>query len=363
LTAIEQARPPHPVYFDVEYPKRVSRLTTFFRLFMAIPQFIVVYLLLMALGLITLLSWFAILFTGRYPKSFFEFASGVMRWQANVWAYVGLLRDEYPPFSFEPGDYPVTLDIPMAERQSRFRLFIRAFAIVPNYIVLQFVMYGWYFTTFLSWWMIIFSGRYPRGLFKFSVGVLRWQQRQTAYLYLLRDEYPPYSINANARPGNEVVSALIGLPLFALYAGWIIFQSSFAFRGDTSVYVPLDSASIERQQPSLHAGSLRLTMLSYGEGSSSRGNDVLTFRFRAEHDGFTPAWFSASSFRLWTCDNRWHSVSHTTGDGSRFFLWSGESEVTVEFEILKTQTPCQLDYLGVPTMKFYLAAADGGAVP
>ena len=209
--ATDQSRPPHPVAFDVEYPQRVSRLTTFFRLFMAIPQFIVIYLLLMAMGLITILAWFAILFTGRYPKSFFEFSSGVMRWQANVWAYVALLRDEYPPFSLEPGEYPVALDIPLAERQSRFRLFIRVFAIWPNQVVLQFVMYGWFFTTFLSWWMILFTGRYPRGLFRFSVGVLRWQQRQLAYLYLLRDEYPPYSVNANARPGNEVVSLVVGV--------------------------------------------------------------------------------------------------------------------------------------------------------
>lgn len=357
----QQPRPPHPVFFDVEYPERVSRLTTFFRLFMAIPQFIVVYLLLMAMGLITILSWFAILFTGKYPKSFFDFAAGVMRWQANVWAYIALLRNEYPPFSLEPGEYPVMLDIPLAERQSRFRLFVRAFAIIPNYIVLQFVLYGWFFTTFLSWWMILFSGRYPRGLFKFSVGVLRWQQRQFAYVYLLRDEYPPYSINANARPGNEVASAIVGLPLFAAYVGLMVFQTSFAFRDQPTMYVTLDSASIRREQPSLRSGSLRITMLDYGTGSNSRGNVVHQFQIRAEHDGLMPTWFSARSFGMWTCDNRWHEVDRVTGSDTSFFFRGGESEVTIYFQTLRTQTPCDLDYTGTQTMSFLLEAPDGGS--
>jgi hypothetical protein len=355
--------PPHPVAFDVAYPDRLSRLTTFFRLFMAIPQMIVVYLLLIPLALLTFLAWFAILFTGRYPKAFFEFTSGVLRWQANLFAYVALLRDEYPPFSWEPGEYPLTLDIPYADRQSRFRLFIRAAAIAPNYLVLTLVMYACYFTTFLSWWMILFTTRYPRGLFKFSIGVLRWQQRQFSYLFLLRDEYPPYSVNANARPGNEVVSTVIGLPLLTLYLAWIVFQTSLAFRDQPTMYVALDAASIHRQQPSLHGGRLRLTMLDYGTGSTSAGNAVVTFKIRAENDGFVPTLFSANSFGLWTCDNRWHRVNHIDGSETKFFFRGGASDVTLYFQMLRTQTPCELDYMGTPVMKFLFEAPRDGAPP
>ena len=185
----------------------------FFKLFLAIPQLIVIELLLVPLWLLTFLAWFAILFTGRYPRGFFEFTTGVLRWATNVVAYLALLRDEYPPFSWEPGDYPLTLDIPIADRQSRFRLFIRAIAIFPNWLVFYFVQIGWFFTTFVAWWAILITGRYPRGLFKFSVGVMRWWNRQYAYLLLLRDEYPPYSVNANARPGNEAASFILGIPL------------------------------------------------------------------------------------------------------------------------------------------------------
>lgn len=134
------------------------------------------------------MAWFSILFTGRYPKAFFDFNSGIVRWQANVFAYIALLRDEYPPFSWEPGEYPLSLVIDRAQRQSRFRLFVRAFTIIPNQIVLQFVAVAWLFTTSIAWFAILFTGKYPRGLFKFAVGVMRWWARLTAYTYLLRDD-------------------------------------------------------------------------------------------------------------------------------------------------------------------------------
>ncbi len=361
MTITAQQTPPHPVFFDVEYPERVSRLTTFFRLFMAIPQFIVIYLLLLAMGLITMLAWFAILFTGRYPRSFFEFSSGVMRWQANVFAYVALLRDEYPPFSLEPGEYPVTLDIPLAERQSRFRLFIRVFAIWPNQIALQFVMYGWFFTTFLSWWMILFTGRYPRGLFRFSVGVLRWQQRQFSYLYLLRDEYPPYSVNANARPGNEVVSLVVGVPLFML----IVIAQLAPFMGmlrseedHVRVASALQSRSqLRREAPSGSANGTRITMLDYIDdtalprGSSATrqlGYRVIDFTVRAEKAGRMPVIFSPYFFRLHDCSGEGYSPDATASRKNNFdfaiFWVGGSTQGDIYFQIPASEEPCDLIY-------------------
>ena len=359
--ATDQSRPPHPVAFDVEYPQRVSRLTTFFRLFMAIPQFIVIYLLLMAMGLITILAWFAILFTGRYPKSFFEFSSGVMRWQANVWAYVALLRDEYPPFSLEPGEYPVALDIPLAERQSRFRLFIRVFAIWPNQVVLQLVMYGWFFTTFLSWWMILFTGRYPRGLFRFSVGVLRWQQRQLAYLYLLRDEYPPYSVNANARPGNEVVSLVVGVPLFFLFvaAQFLPFIGLLRSEEDhVQVVSTLQSRSqLRREAPTGSANGTRITLLDFIDDTALPRNSgakrqpgyrVVDFTVRAEKDGAMPVIFSPYFFRLHDCDGEGYSPDAAASRKANFqfaiYWFGGSTEGDVYFQIPTNAEPCDLIY-------------------
>jgi hypothetical protein len=254
---------PHPVVLEVEYPEELSRGLIFVKWLLAFPHYIIAYLLLTVVYILTFLGWFAILFTGRYPKAFFDFCSGTLRWSSNVFAYAMLMRDEYPPFSWDSGLYPLLLDIPLAERQSRFRLFIRFFAIIPNLVVFWFVQIAFLVTTFIAWWAILLSGRYPRGLFEFNTGVMRWYNRQFAYLFLLRDEYPPYSINREARPGNEVVSSIIGLPLGAAYFG---FYAAFAIGpliggGDDVSVASVDLESgIERERPSGSAGGVRVTL-------------------------------------------------------------------------------------------------------
>jgi hypothetical protein len=324
----------------------------FFKIFLAIPQFIVVYLLTIPLTILTILAWFGILFTGRYPKAFFEFTSGVLRWQANVASYCALLRDEYPPFSWEPDEYPVLLDIPRPDRQSRVRLFIRAFAIVPNYLVFYFVQTAWFFTTFISWFAILFTGKYPRGFFKFSVGVGRWYQRMAAYIYLLRDEYPPYSINADARPGNEVVSAIIGLPLFAAYVALSVLPLFGVFGGNATVYSSLTPATISREHPSAKSGSLRLTLLAYDDNATSYDHDphagyrFVSFDVRGEKDGFFPTYFSTLFFTVKTCGSSYS----TTLDGPasdivfRAFWRGGSEEATAYFEIPRNASVCELSY-------------------
>jgi len=378
--AYQEQKPPHPVAFDVAYPERVSRLTTFFRLFLAIPQFIVVYLLQIALALLTVLAWFAILFTGRYPKAFFDFTSGVLRWQANVIAYAALLRDEYPPFSWEPGDYALTLDIPHAERQSRFRLFVRVFTILPNQVVFLFVQIAWAFTTFLSFFMILFTGRYPRGLFKFAVGAIRWQMRIAAYLYLLRDEYPPYSINAGARPGNEVVSAIIGVPLLVLILVFsaLPFLAMLGNETDTvRVQSPLTSATISIERPSGEANGVRVTLLGYNDNARAPlnvrieekpGYHVVSFRVRAEKDGFLPAFFTPFLFRLNGCDDDGYSpVAATSSDAGFMFgvYWfRGGAEGNTYFQVPDAFQACDLTYrAGLGTITFAFDRAATAAPP
>jgi hypothetical protein len=89
----------YPITIDVQYSDRLSRLTTFFRCFMVIPQFIVLYFLEIAAGVILFISWWAILFMGRYPRWAFDFMSGFLRWTVRVSGYYYLLTDKYPPFS------------------------------------------------------------------------------------------------------------------------------------------------------------------------------------------------------------------------------------------------------------------------
>jgi len=190
----EVTSPAFPVAFDVEYPDRLSRLLIFFKWLLVIPHFIVLYVLGLVTGLLTFIAWFAILFTGRYPRGMFNFVVGYYRWTYNISAYVYLLRDEYPPFSLESGGYPVTFEVQYPERLSRLLIFVKWLLVIPNVIVLYFVMIVWMVTTFIAWFAILFSGRYPKGLFDFSAGTLRWMARVNAYVLLLRDEYPPVSL-------------------------------------------------------------------------------------------------------------------------------------------------------------------------
>lgn len=355
-------RPPHPVSFDVEYPERLSRLKTFFRLILAIPQFFAVYLLSIAFAILSFLAWFAILFTGRYPRAFFEFTSGVLRWEANVYSYMALLRDEYPPFSWDPGAYPLTLDIPMPERQSRFRLFIRYAASLPNQLVLSFVAIAWYFVTFGIWFVILIAGRYPRALFRFSVGTLRWMFRLMAYQYLLRDEFPPYSLKADARPGNEVISAIIGVPIFLLYLGFSLVMPFVGLLNQPDpVHVQrsvLETGAIERTPVSGDVGDLQITLLGYRDLADTgtflwdhNGTEdlaeyrLVAFRVRAEKDGFWPEFYTSFLFNLESCLGETTSVHEGSDLSFRFFfVGSGQSEDDIYFPLRAGVPPCELSY-------------------
>jgi hypothetical protein len=100
----------YPVELNIQYTEKLSRLSTFFRIFLAIPHYVILYFLAIAAGIIMILSWFAILFTGRYPRSFFDYMTWFMRWYTRYTVYSSLMTDKYPPFS---GDKS-TLETPVA---------------------------------------------------------------------------------------------------------------------------------------------------------------------------------------------------------------------------------------------------------
>lgn len=184
----------YPVTFDVEYPERLSRWLIFLKWLLAFPHYIVLYLLGIVQGLITFAAWFVILITGQYPRGLFDFVVGIMRWSANVNAYVMLLRDDYPPFTMEEGRYSVTFQVDHPERLSRLLIFVKWLLIIPHLIVLYLLGVAYLVTVVIAWFAILFTGRYPEGLFRFAVGVFRWSMRINVYMYLMRDEYPPFSL-------------------------------------------------------------------------------------------------------------------------------------------------------------------------
>jgi hypothetical protein len=186
----------YPVRFDVEYPERLSRWKIFVKWILAIPHFIIVYLLQAVASVLVFIAFFAILFTKKWPRGLFDFTVQIERWTANVAAYALLFqRDEYPPFSGEPGQYPLTLDIEYDENLSRWMIFVKWLLVIPHLVVLLLLLIAAYVVLFIAFFAILFTGRYPRGMFDFIVGVSRWYWRVNAYSYLLMtDRYPPFSL-------------------------------------------------------------------------------------------------------------------------------------------------------------------------
>jgi len=148
-----------------------------------------------AAGFCAFLSWFAILFTGSHPRGLWDFEVFVLRWQVRTSAYVTLFRDEYPPFG--DGDYPASLRIAMPDGpRDRLSVGLRIIFAIPHLIVVFVLGMAWFVTTVIAWFAILFTGVYPAGLADFGKGVFRWSTRVGAYMFLLRDEYPPFSLNA-----------------------------------------------------------------------------------------------------------------------------------------------------------------------
>jgi len=186
----------YPLRFDVEYPERLSRWKIFFKWLLAFPHILILGALGTVAYVMIVIAWFAILFTGRYPQGLFNFVVGVYRWNTNVNVYTSLLRDEYPPFTMEAGHYPVTFEVDYPERLSRWLIFVKWLLAIPNVIVLMVLALAYYVTLIIAGFAILFTGRYPRGLFGFGVGVQRWSLRVSAYaFYLVTDKYPPYSLS------------------------------------------------------------------------------------------------------------------------------------------------------------------------
>ncbi len=202
----------YPVQFDVEYPDReLNRLTTGFRIFMAIPIAIVLATLggestayagdhwqagATFGGLLTFTPLLLILFRQKYPRWWFDWNLELLRFQNRVGAYLALLNDQYPSTD-EHQSVRLQLPYPDAKQDlNRWLPLVKWLLAIPHYIVLAFLWLAAIFVIVFAWFAILFTGRYPRGLFEFVVGVGRWTNRVTAYAFVLvTDKYPPFSLS------------------------------------------------------------------------------------------------------------------------------------------------------------------------
>jgi hypothetical protein len=186
----------YPVHFDVEYPERLSRWKIFVKWLLAIPHFIIVALLQAVAWVLVLIAFFSILFTKKWPRGLFDFTVQIQRWTMNMVVYaLTLQRDEYPPFSGEAGEYPVQLEVDYDDDLSRLLIFVKWLLAFPHLIILTFLQLAAYVVVFIAFFAILFTGSYPRGMFDFVTGVLRWHVRVYAYAYwLMTDRYPPFRL-------------------------------------------------------------------------------------------------------------------------------------------------------------------------
>ena len=196
-----QAAPPYPLTFTVDYPDReLNRVTTGFRLILAIPLILLLALFAQghpaSAGLLLFLPVLALLvLRHKYPRWWFDFNLQITRLEARIYSYIFLLRDEYPSADEEQA---VHVDIvqPDAENElNRWLPLVKWLLALPHYIVLAFLYIAVIVVVIIAWFAILFTGRYPQGMFDFVVGVVRWSLRVTAYAFLLvTDRYPPFSL-------------------------------------------------------------------------------------------------------------------------------------------------------------------------
>ena len=184
----------YPVSFEADYVGRRNRLTAFFRLILAIPLLIWLYVYALIAVIVIVIGWFAIVFTSHYPKDLYDFVAGFNRFLARITAYTALLCDPYPSFwgSDNPA-YPVRMEFagPL-ERYSRLKTFFRIILAIPV-VILRYVM-GLLLEVGAigAWFVILITGKMPRGLFDVMVLANSYTARSDAYLYLLTETYPPF---------------------------------------------------------------------------------------------------------------------------------------------------------------------------
>ncbi len=147
-----------------------------------------------AAGVVAIVAWFAILFTGTYPTGLYDFAVYYLRWRVRAVAYTALLRDEYPPFGEGAYEASLWLSRPV-EPRNKVSVGFRLMLALPHIVVVALLSLAWAVSTIVAWLWIILGGEYPVGLYNFGVGALRWTTRVEAYLLLLHDEYPPFSLD------------------------------------------------------------------------------------------------------------------------------------------------------------------------
>jgi hypothetical protein len=304
MSEYEAPAPSHAVAVRGRLEEPLSRWLWLVKWLLLIPHYIVLAFLWLAFVLVTVVAFFSILLTTRYPRSLFAFNLGVLRWSWRVsyYGYSALGTDRYPPFSLaaEP-DYPATLDIAYPERLSRGRVLIKWWLLAfPHYLILSFILGGATYTVTTATgasttWRtagggllpllvlfagvaLLFAARYPRGLYALVTGLNRWVYRVIAYAALMTDAYPPFRLDQG---GNDPVEPRGPEPFVPGAAAALEPSSRAAHSADSGQRA--GSGSRGGAAVALVAGLIALVL---GVGLAAAGGGGLWLQSRRDAAGF-----------------------------------------------------------------------------
>jgi hypothetical protein len=210
-TAAEAAEP-YPVSVDGTLDEPLTRWLWLVKWFLAIPHYVLLIFLTIGAIFSALIAFFAIIFTGRYPRTLFDYNVAVLRWwwRVDFYALTAIATDRYPPFALADVDYPCRLDVPYPEQLSRWQPLVKTWLfLIPHWIAIAAFTGGAWAVSSQDWHAgislqtllvlvagvtLLFRGRYPRDVFELVLGINRWIYRVLAYALLMRDEYPPFRL-------------------------------------------------------------------------------------------------------------------------------------------------------------------------
>jgi len=364
---------PYPVTFDAVYPERLSRLSTFFRLLLFVPVAIFGAVLLgsqfsqeeaarggatVALGTagaVAVASWLAILVRGRIPRWLFDFQVALYRWSNRAFGYLFLLTDHYPPFD---GDWVISYDVRYPERLARWKLlFWKIITAIPHFIIVAFLTLGAIIVTVIAWFFILIAGRYPRGLFDYVAGVMRWNARVGAYVLSLTDEYPPFNLSSDAGPAGGdayLISSILG---FLLAGGAIAGGVVLALAAGQELEVQESYRDLQAGGSSgvAQMGDVMVALLSATDPlleaetllEADSGRRLVMFEFSVANGSDRDIKIEESDFRLWDEEGKGHKPELVVVAGHaapQDVKEDRSARVAVVFEVPEELDPAELKY-------------------
>jgi hypothetical protein len=191
----------YPATYALNPPEKIANWRPLVQWLLALPHAVIVQVLGRVSQVIAVISWFAIVFTGKVPEGLVGVQMMYIRYETRTYSYIGFLREEYPPFTFattgaDPLDDPrVRVDLqPQLTDRNRVTVAFRIILMIPHVIALAVLGVAAFFVYIIALFAVLFTGRFPEGLRNFVVGVTRWYVRLSSYSLLLHDVYPPFSL-------------------------------------------------------------------------------------------------------------------------------------------------------------------------